>query len=52
MNKNKVGVIMSSVKEMFKDKKFWFFTLISVLFFGALMKIEYATDTYVVFENS
>lgn len=43
---------MNSVKEMLKDKKFWFFTLITVLFFGTLIKMEYATDTYVVFENS
>ena len=30
-------------------KKLWFYFFISVLFFGLLFKIEYATDTYSVF---
>jgi hypothetical protein len=38
--------------DQLKDKKLYFFLLISILFYGALTKLNFMTDTYAVFETS
>lgn len=43
---------MNKLKQILTDRKFWFSMLISILFFGTFAKMEYATDTYAVLENS
>lgn len=43
---------MNKLKEMLIDKKFYLFMMIVIIFFGMFFKLEYATDTYTVFENS
>lgn len=43
---------MKKIKQIFQDKKFWFFALITVLFFGTLSKLDFATDTYAVLGES
>lgn len=40
---------MKRIKEIFKDTSLYFFIAISSIFFINLLKIEYATDTYAVF---
>ena len=42
---------MEKIKEMFKDKKYYFCLLIVVVFFGIFCSIEFATDTYSVFQT-
>ncbi len=42
---------MKFMKEMLKDKKFYFCVMIVIIFFGIFFKLDYATDTYTVFEN-
>ncbi len=43
---------MKKIKEMLFDKKFYIYIIISIIFFGIFFKLEYATDTYTVFENT
>lgn len=43
---------MKKIKEMIVDKKFYICIIIALAFFGVFTKLEYATDTYTVFENS
>lgn len=43
---------MKKLKEMLIDKNFYFCMIIALIFFGIFFKLEYATDTYTVFENS
>ena len=40
---------MKKIKEVFKDTNLYFFIAITVFFFISLSKLEYATDTYSVF---
>lgn len=37
--------------EFYKKTSFWIFAFITILFFGCLSKMEYATDTYCVFTS-
>lgn len=43
---------MKKIKQMFLNKQFWIFAIITSLFFGTLLKLDFATDTYEVFEKS
>ena len=38
-------------KEIITDKNLYMFTIITIVFFGALCKLQYAPDTYSVFTN-
>ncbi len=40
------------LSKIFKDKKLYLIALITILFFGILIKLEFATDTYCVFATS
>ena len=40
------------LKKIFTDKNFYIFILITFMFFGIFVKLEYALDTYCVFEMS
>ena len=42
---------MKKIKEALKDKKLYFFFIITLLFFGMFAKMDYATDTYAVIGN-
>lgn len=41
--------LFDKIKKVLKDKKLYLFFSITLLFFGILNKLEYATDTYSVF---
>ncbi len=43
---------MEKVKKIVKNKEFWLFALITIIFFGTFIKMEYATDTYSVFATN
>lgn len=36
------------IKDIFKNKDIWFFSIVTILFFGVLVRVEFATDTYAV----
>ena len=38
-------------KEIITDKNLYIFTIVTIVFFGALCKLQYAPDTYSVFTN-
>lgn len=42
---------MKKIKEALKDKKLYFFFIITLLFFGMFAKMDFATDTYAVIGN-
>lgn len=42
---------MKKIKETLKDKKLYFFFIITLLFFGMFSKMDFATDTYAVIGN-
>ena len=44
--------IVDILKSTMKDKKFWIFTAIVMIFFGVLINVEYAVDTYAVFSEN
>ena len=37
------------IKKIFQDKNLYIYGLITIVFFGILSKLEFATDSYVVF---
>ncbi len=37
---------------IFKDKAFWLFFGVTILFLGAFIKLQYATDTYTIFNQN
>lgn len=39
---------MEKIKSIFKDKKLYVFLMITLVFFGIFLKMDYATDTYQV----
>lgn len=43
--------IKQKIKEIFKDKKLYLFTIVTFLFFGIYIILQYAPDTYFVFAN-
>lgn len=43
---------MEKIKMICKDKKLWIFALITIVFYGALTKLNFMTDTYAVLETS
>ena len=43
--------LKSKMKEWIKDKNLYIFAIITMIFFGALCKLQYAPDTYSVFTN-
>ena len=43
--------VKDKLKQMITDKNLYIFTIITVIFFGALCKLQYAPDTYSVFTN-
>ena len=43
--------LKEKTKELIKDKNLYMFTIITIIFFGALCKLQYAPDTYSVFTN-
>ena len=42
---------MNKINEMFKDKKLYLFGVITLIFFGVFISIQYAPDTYTVFSE-
>ena len=40
------------IKDIFKNRNIWFFSIVTILFFGVLVRVEFATDTYAVFNFS
>lgn len=42
---------MKKIKQILIDKNFYICNMIAIAFFGIFSKLEYATDTYTVFEN-
>ncbi|MCI8352150.1 MAG: hypothetical protein HFJ58_00740 [Clostridia bacterium] len=42
---------MKQIREMLKNRNFYLYILISIVFFGIFCKMEYATDTYSVLET-
>ena len=43
--------LKSKMKELIKNEDLYIFTIIAIVFFGALCKLQYAPDTYSVFTN-
>ena len=43
--------LKDKIKEIVTDKNLYIFTIITIVFFGALCKLQYAPDTYSVFTN-
>ena len=43
---------MDKIKYIFKDTKIYLFTIITLCFFGAFARLQYAPDTYNVFSNT
>ena len=43
--------LKDKIKEIITDKNVYIFTIITIVFFGALCKLQYAPDTYSVFTN-
>lgn len=43
-------VLKNVILSIIKDKAFWIFSLITIMFFGIFVKLEYATDTYQIFD--
>ena len=43
--------IKNKIKEIVTDKNLYIFMIITIIFFGALCKLQYAPDTYSVFTN-
>ena len=43
--------LKAKIKEVFTDKEFYIFSIITIVFFGAFCILQYAPDTYSVFAN-
>ena len=43
--------LKDKIKEIITDKNLYIFAIITIVFFGALCKLQYAPDTYSVFTN-
>lgn len=43
---------MSKIKEIFRDKQLYLFGLITLIFFGIFILMQYAPDTYFVFSST